>query len=275
MKRKTLTGLAALTLFDIVAAHAQPAVDWTGYYAGGNAGVEWADVNGSFPYGGFPAFPGPTFPVASSPYDLTPTTGVIGVQGGYNYKINRDWLVGVEADVEFGHGHASTLLNLFDPLTGSAGSAQFSATLDWSVSLRGRVGYTTGPWLLYMTGGVSFLKMSVAGSGGFNSPTGVFCADGFANCSYSAAWSYSYSEVLPGFVVGPGVEYMLPDGRWSVRAQYLFADYGNVNLGPASIVSNYNDPVGCGCTVQSITSGNVSAHVTTQTATFGLNYRLP
>src|SRR5262245_12911633 len=63
-KRKALTGVAALTLFDIVAAHAQPVppvppvplFSWTGFYFGGHAGYRLADVNGSTPVGVTPNF---------------------------------------------------------------------------------------------------------------------------------------------------------------------------------------------------------------------------
>lgn len=283
MKRKVLTGLAALTLFDIAAAHAQPPVPtWTGYYVGANAGFEWANVNGAFPFGGFPVFPGPTFPVMSSVYSLNPTSGLLGFQGGYNFQVNPNWLVGVEADFDWGHGNASTSFNLFDPITNSTGSAQFSTSIDWSTSLRGRVGYTTGPWLLYATGGLSLLRMNVSGSGAYNGALTV-CTDFFdgfctttASSATNSAWAFSGSRILPGLVIGPGVEYMLPGGKWTLRAQYLFADYGRVNFGPAAIVSSYTDTgIMCTCTVSSTSYGNVSARVTTQTVTVGVNFKIP
>jgi hypothetical protein len=282
-RRAALTGLAALTLFDIAVAHADPlnaparpplSYDWGGFYIGGNVGGTSANVDGGFPYGGFPGgfFP-PTFSVQNNSVSLHPTSGVIGGQAGYSYRFGSNWLAGLEADFEYGHGRASTSLNLFDPVTGSAGSAQFSAMIDWSASLRERVGYTWGPWLVYGTAGISLLHMSVAGSGGYSSPAGAPCFDGFTLCSYSASWSYADEKLLPGFVIGPGAEYMLPGGRWSLRAQYLFADYGHVNFGIATISSTFTNSGGP--SGSSLQGGSVGANVTTQTLVFGVNYRIP
>jgi outer membrane immunogenic protein len=279
-----LTGLAALTLFDIVAAaHAGPrssaarpsdSYDWSGFYIGGNVGGTWADVDGGFPYGGLPisAFT-PTFPVQNNSAALKPNSGVIGTQAGYNYQFDRNWLAGLEADFEYGHRSASTGLNLFDPGTGSAGAAQFSTTIEWSASLRARLGYTWGPWLVYGTAGVSLLRMSVAGSGGYNSPAFAPCFDGFTLCSYSANWSYFDQKLLPGFVIGPGVEYMMPGQRWTLRAQYLFADYGHVGFGPVAISSSFTNISGPSGT--SVQPAGLEAKVTTQSLIFGANYRIP
>ena len=58
MRGKALTGLAALTLFDIATAHAQPPVyNWAGFYAGINGGYEWGSVSGTFPVWRLSYFP--------------------------------------------------------------------------------------------------------------------------------------------------------------------------------------------------------------------------
>ena len=281
MRRQALTGLAALTLFDIATAHAQaPVFSWAGFYAGINGGYEWGSVSGTFPFGGFPTFPGPTFPVITSPYSLHPNTGIFGFQGGYNFWITPNWLAGLEGDFDFGHGSASTTFILSDPSFPATGSAQFTTTIDWTASIRGRFGYVGGPWLLYVTGGVSWMRMSVSGSGGFTGSKPV-PIDGFATTSSSFA--FSDTQVLTGFVIGPGFEVVLPPswtsfmpGHWTLRVEYLFADYGHATFGPFNIVSNYtNTGTVPPANVHSVTSGVVTSFVTTQTLQFGLTFKFP
>src|SRR5215469_7212154 len=113
-KRATLSGVAALTLFDIAAAQAQtpPAFSWTGFYVGGNAGYRWANVDGTAPIGGFPivtpGFPGTVvFPTVETSFSVHPNGGVLGVHGGYNSQVSPTFLIGVEGDVSWGKGSSS------------------------------------------------------------------------------------------------------------------------------------------------------------------------
>jgi outer membrane immunogenic protein len=277
MKGKVLTGLAALTLFDIAAAHAEPAFNWTGYYLGANFGYRWADVNGNAPFAAPPVsgiLSPTTFPIGTTPFSLWPNTGVLGVQAGYNWQFSPLWLVGLEADFDWGHGQASESFTFFDSLTGATGTGQLSAETDWSASIRGRVGYVAGPWLLYATGGASFLHVEMSGASAFsgfhcNDETIDICIDGFATGSSS---SFSDGKTLPGFVIGTGFEYMLAKNVL-FRVEYLFADYGHVSFGPVSI-NGVSCPVSEPC-ISSTQSGTVSANLTTQTIRLGISRLFP
>jgi opacity protein-like surface antigen len=107
--KRTLSGLAALTLFDIASAHAQtpPLFSWTGYYLGGHAGFRYDEVTATGPYGGFPSvtfgFPGTvSFPVPAASVKNDSGSGVIGLQGGYNLQFSYNYLVGLEGDFSWG-----------------------------------------------------------------------------------------------------------------------------------------------------------------------------
>ena len=210
MKRRTLTGLAALTLFDIAAAHAQtPAANnWTGFYVGVNAGFRWAHVGGSAPYAGLPvydSFGNPSFPVFSAPLSLNPKNGVVGIHGGYNAKLNANWLAGFEADFSLGRGSATSSLALSDVVNNTFGGASFSASIDWSATFRGRVGYATGPWLFFATGGLSVTRMSVSTAGGFNGSSSFSCGDFFTCISTTNSLSsFAASKTLAGVWSEPG-----------------------------------------------------------------------
>jgi outer membrane immunogenic protein len=100
------------------------AVDWTGFYAGVNAG------------GGGTAHDGL----------LSPSGGFAGAQIGYNWQgvlgLGRNWVLGVEADIQ-GSGIDDSAMGL-------------KSSLNWFGTVRGRVGYAFGPTLVYATGGFAF-----------------------------------------------------------------------------------------------------------------------
>ena len=163
-------------------------------------------------------------------------------------------------------------MTLSDPVTGAVSTNVFKATTDWSASLRSRFGYVNGPWLLYGTAGVSFLRTTVSGAGGF-SATGciITCSDSFVTSSSSV---FSLSKTLVGGIVGVGAERVF-DNKVLLRVEYLFADYGRVNFGDVAITSSYQDNIICHCSVTQTSVGNASAYVTTQTVRVGASVKIP
>jgi outer membrane immunogenic protein len=281
VKRQALTGLAALTLFDIAGAHAQtsPASQWVGYYAGVHAGYRWAQVDGSAPFAGLPIyddfFNPVRFPNYTAPLSLNPKNGVLGVHGGLNSQVNAHWIVGLESDVSFGRGSAGFSVTQRDPANLTYGAANFSASIDWSATLRARLGYAVGSSLFYATGGVAVTQVSMSANGGFSGGDSFTCGD-FFTCIFStnSVSAFSAKKAMVGGVVGAGMEQLL--GRnWILRLEYLFAYYGNVNFGNAVISTTYFDNFICNCTINSTGVGPVSASVSTQTVRVGVSYRLP
>lgn len=100
---------------------------WTGFYIGVNGG-----------YGGT-ANDGP----------LSPSGGFGGGQIGYNWQGlfgYSPWVLGIEADFQ-GSGISDSI--------GYAGD-YLQTSLNWFGTVRGRVGYSFGPALLYATGGFAY-----------------------------------------------------------------------------------------------------------------------
>src|SRR4029079_19176450 len=88
-------------------------------------------------------------------------------------------------------------------------------------SVRGRLGYTIDRVMFYGTGGVAFADTRTT--------LGVNCAaGGCASSSTQIATSADSSKTKTGWVAGAGVETML-DQNWTVRAEYLHFDFGNVS----------------------------------------------
>jgi len=133
---------------DSVPGSASVAHQWTGFYAGGHLGDAWGHsdwesdptLSGSFGlYHGYNAFTG---------------TGsyFAGLQLGYNYELPSKVVFGVTTDVSF----PNTVAGVQTFTSPSIGQASFGETVEYSGTLRGRVGYAIGDRLLYATGGLAW-----------------------------------------------------------------------------------------------------------------------
>jgi len=222
-RQAALTGLAALTLFDIVGAqvpaHAQtPVFNWTGYYVGVHTGYRVGQFSGNVP-SGTPEFDGccdfVALQLTSVPFSANAGSGIFGFQAGYNYQVSPDWLVGIETAWSWGRGTArfSTLSETSDGFI-TSNSLNYKMQMTWSGDVRGRLGIVKNDWLFYGTGGVAFQQVKVSGNTEYS--------DEF---SISVLGNIAQSKVLSGYVIGAGVERMTVD-RWTWRLEYLFADFG-------------------------------------------------
>ena len=135
-----------------------PVYSWTGWYVGVNLGGSFGKAADTSTYGA-----GPTpFSSTSSRLD-----GVIGGgQIGYNWQVNSNWLLGLEADIQGSseRGTATStagvagfcgVIALF-PCT-TAGTLVDQEKLPWFGTVRGRIGVLASPtWLFYATGGLAY-----------------------------------------------------------------------------------------------------------------------
>src|SRR5579863_696860 len=88
---------------------------------------------------------------------------VAGLHAGYNWR--RDWFVfGLESDLQNGPFSTMSAATAAPPMT-----ALTQAGVDWYGTFRGRLGVTTGPVLLYATGGLAYGDISM--NSGMNLPT--------------------------------------------------------------------------------------------------------
>jgi outer membrane immunogenic protein len=114
-----------------------PVTNWSGFYAGLNAGYGWASVSSG---GG------------SS--DLTGFVG--GGQIGYNWQGSSPLVLGIEAD--------------FQGSTQSRSDTVLGVTIDqklpWFGTARARIGYAMNDWMIYATGGAAWVDYKVTGTAG-------------------------------------------------------------------------------------------------------------
>jgi outer membrane immunogenic protein len=153
-----------------------PVWSWTGFYVGinGGGGFGRSDFAAPFPSGSF-----------------NTSGGLVGGTLGYNYQMDNV-VLGIEGDIDWSN---------------IRGSAACAGTIcetrnDWLGTARGRLGYTFGNFMPYVTGGLAVgdIKNSIAGVG-------------------------NATETKAGWTAGGGVEAHV-SGPWSVKAEYLFVDLG-------------------------------------------------
>ncbi len=186
------------------------AYDWSGFYLGGHLGYaggssRWSATSPGAPvtagsidfFNSFDAFNG-----GGSYFE--------GFQAGYNAMLPSRLLLGVEADVSF----ANTVGGSAAVASPAAGFATYAEQVEFSGTLRARIGYAPGHWLFYATGGLAwsydqFSRTQIVG--------GVVPAGTVENI---------FAVPRVGGAVGAGIEYALP-GNWTARVEYLFVDYGN------------------------------------------------
>jgi outer membrane immunogenic protein len=205
---------------------------WTGIYLGFNGGWGWTNNNNS----NNSLTLAPTVPGAFAPFTVTGGSNsgnnngngpVFGGQLGYNYQAGS-WVFGVEGDVDGTNIRKSQagaiapgLVGLSPAIFPSAGSAFINTRQEWLASIRGRLGYTWGPGMIYVTGGGAW--------------TGVQ-TNGGATLITGETATFSNSTTLSGWVVGAGYEYMIAP-NWALRGEYLYYGFtGNNNNNTGTLV---------------------------------------
>jgi len=178
------------------------APDWTGFYIGGHIGYGWGNSNWSTP----PGISG-SFSVAK-PFDPFADTGSVymGVQAGYDYMLPNRFVVGAVADASFPSwpNLGGISIGGVSPLTTPAlGGESFSETMLDFGTVRGRIGYAPGNWLVYATGGFAWAYDQITVT---QQTTGVTQAP--------FLWRF-------GWTAGAGVELpIMPN--WTAKAEYLY-----------------------------------------------------
>jgi outer membrane immunogenic protein len=166
-----------------------PAGNWTGFYVGavGGGAVTQTRLTAA-----------PQSPQVGE-FGNNGNGYTLGVLGGYNWQFAPAWVVGVEGDFSWlGINHTVDDYN--------ESLALYTLNTKWLATARGRVGYSTGPALLYVTGGGAWVN-------------------------YKESWDFGpgpfeSTKTLGGYTVGGGIEAKLGNG-WTARSEYLYVNVGD------------------------------------------------
>jgi len=190
---------------------------WTGFYLGLNAGGGIGLARSEFSALGANfatvrnSLPGP----------------LAGLQAGYNWQMGAV-VIGLEADYQLSNLSGGMSAPCAPGICNAAAlTATYGQKVPWFGTVRGRLGYTQGSWLFYVTGGYSYARLD----------TNAFAAAG----GVSAA--FSQHENRNGWNIGTGIEVMLTP-NWTARIEYLYLDFGSLSTSisfpalPLTVVDN-------------------------------------
>jgi outer membrane immunogenic protein len=167
----------------------RPAYSWAGAYIGVQAGHRW----GRSDYAVTPS--SPTLPVF--PMDMT--GGAVGPYAGYNLQ-SGPLVAGIEADFAKTWLRSPSVLNTFD-------DSIVKSEIDWTASVRGRLGYAFGNVMPYIAGGVTFA--------GVNFPYVLFGEE----------VTRDNQKTRIGWTAGAGLEYAFLSNL-IFRSEYRYTDLG-------------------------------------------------
>jgi len=189
------------------------AYDWTGFYLGGHLGYAWGRSNWTASPAAAPAS---TFAAGSLNFsqgvDSFNEAGSFfdGLQAGYNYMLASRILIGAEADVStpaFPNPVSGLSVGGTSVVSSPLGAESYSENVLSSGTVRARIGYASGNWLFYATGGLAWTY------------------DQFTLAQLASGASELRNLWRLGWAAGAGAEVpVLP--HWTARLEYLFTDYG-------------------------------------------------
>lgn len=194
---------------------APAAYDWTGFYAGVHFGYAAGSSRWSATQSGAAAPLSGSLDMLNAFDPFTGTGGYLhGLQAGYNYMLPSHVVVGAEADISFPSllGGSSTFSSP------ASGTAAYQDMVEFSGTVRGRIGYATGNWLFYATGGFAYSYDQLTRTQLSGMPAGGTAVPG----------TFENHFMVPRFgaAVGAGAELALTP-NWIARLEFLYTDYGS------------------------------------------------
>jgi outer membrane immunogenic protein len=208
MRRLFMTALSLLALGGAaVAVELPPAPElppddsqplWTGFYVGLNVGGALGSSRNAFNIDGF----------ALPSFNTSPAGVVGGGEAGYNWQTGP-WVLGLETNFEGSGLSGARTAPCSPPLCGAL-APSYAQKLPWFGTLRPRVGYALGNWLVYATAGGALGQVDTKATAAVGS---LVATD-------------NRSQTRGGWTIGGGVEVELMAG-WSAKIEYLYVDLGS------------------------------------------------
>ena len=215
MKRIAMV-VAALVLGAGVAQARDRPFSWTGIYAGGHGSYNWADQE----------FPGaPAHPAGPPRMDLS--GGMLGGQIGAQYQMGVI-VVGIEGDYSRGNLSQTVRDGNYITQTGE---------IDWTGTLRGRLGLAMGNVMPYVTAGYMWAGAS------YNQTCPEKAAAPFGHCNRADKYNITKEATHGGFVYGGGVEWAVSQ-HFSIKAEGLWYRLGEETYAFGNAPLNAKEAIG-------------------------------
>jgi high affinity Mn2+ porin len=190
--------------------------DWTGLYVGALVGYGWGSSEWSAHDAGGPSLTGSLDFYKG--FDFSKGTGSFfgGLQAGYNYMFPSRLVFGVEGDVSFPNSIRGTRM----VSSASSGQVSYGETVEYTGTVRSRLGYAFNQWLLYGTIGFAWTRDQFARAQLAGTPFGGTAVAGTAESALR--WR-------TGWTVGAGVEVPFAP-NWTGKFEYLFTDFDTISV---------------------------------------------
>jgi outer membrane immunogenic protein len=218
-----------------------PVYSWTGFYVGANIGGGWGDRSVDFTPNdpAAAAFFGAAQVGAQPPVSFNSSGALGGLQLGYNWQFNKNWIAGFETDFAWtGIKGSGSSMNA----TSALPTVAVEEKVKWFGTVRARLGYLPSRnFLAYVTGGFAYGRLEQNGSYWFGNPNvggggialnaggySVACGNGIG-FNVSPCFAGSSSGMATGWTVGGGIEYALWKNL-TVKAEYLYISLDRKSL---------------------------------------------
>ncbi len=211
------TGVARADGYEPRAAVVAPTWNWSGLYFGVNSGWAWSSTSAAFPTTGV----NPALQIAGVPgmgFDTSTDAPVAGGQIGLQHQFGQ-LVVGVEGGLNV------TYQNKYgEDLCPRQTIANFNcvARLDDVLTLGGRLGWSMGKWMPYLTGGYASARFNEQAQNRSLAPIG------FTIINYGDSRD-------SGYYIGGGVDLAMAHG-WTIGIDYKHFDFGSNNKQASAIV---------------------------------------
>jgi len=217
LKIRKLLGISVIVLLALSGVSSAQA-DFKGFYFGGYVGGanENSDAKTSTvfsPTGYFATTSVPAIATAGA-QSLSPSGFSGGGQAGYNFQV-RHFVVGLETDIgSVSMSDSKSTTATYPCCAPTNFTVKQTVETNWMFTLRPRVGFVTGPLLVYGTGGMAVANLNYQ----------ALFTDTFATAHENGG----AEENQVGWTGGGGAEFKVGP-HWSVKGEYLYADLGSVS----------------------------------------------
>ena len=259
-----------------------PVSNWSGWYAGLNAG--WAGGGDGVSTSGAVSPASTTAPISNALSMAEGATSssrgsnsfIGGGQFGYNYQFSPLFVAGFEADIQgLSRSHRSSSSSVSLPGNAVGSTVGFATNITntsdpaYLGTFRARLGVTVNPSvLLYVTGGLAYgsvksdtaISQSGINATGPNQPP-------FTITPASGA----FSGMRVGYAVGAGGEWMFAS-NWSAKLEYLYYDLGSATYSTGSLVSSDFGPTSFAGNFSGVVDTSAKARFNDHIVRAGVNY---
>lgn len=255
---------------------------WEGMYLGINAGIGggnyWSNQIATHDISGYKMFNAVTpsdTGIGAANFTNSGIAGPIaGIQAGYNFYLNNNLVIGSQLDFDWANIFNKSITNSHNSFVSlinnvnSINQYNQSLGLSWVGTARGRIGFSIGRFLPYITAGLaygnvkskvdSYTNFAIA----FTPPNNSFNTVAFSNDTRNS------SKSSIGWVSGLGTEYLLTQ-KLSLKSEYIYTQLSGVNYSGYSY--NLNNPINNSPNTLTKTNSSTGT-VGTHQIRLGLNY---